>query len=266
MGVSYLIRSLRRDERHADVEYGKYLSDMIKQTIESTYSSEQTCHFPILDPFDSSITKFIQHPEPLRCHFKQPKFTFTKLNKVYIDKELAQKFQLEKLTYRTFLRANGSDSSVLLGTWKIFDDVVDLKGSNGIVVRGRYNGSFTYSNVHASVVPKFRKSIANYSKIRPSVLIIGIDSISRSNAVRNLPQSYRYLMDELGGWEMRGYAKIDDNTFPNILALLTGYKVNVKTSELPLNPARDFVDEWPFIWKNFSQQGYTTLLAGKPCL
>jgi hypothetical protein len=33
------------------------------------------------------------------------------------------------------------------------------------------------------------------------------------------------LSERLGGWTMRGYSKVDDNTFPNIMAMLSGYKV-----------------------------------------
>lgn len=60
---------------------------------------------------------------------------------------------------------------------------------------------------------------------------------------------------------MRGYIKIDDNTFPNMVAVLTGHKATVQKSEFPENPQKDFVDNWPFIWKNFSDIGYSTLLA-----
>ncbi|KAH7725533.1 hypothetical protein AAVH_06983 [Aphelenchoides avenae] len=60
---------------------------------------------------------------------------------------------------------------------------------------------------------------------------------------------------------MHGYSKVDDNTFPNMLAVLTGQKVTVRQSELDGNPQTEFVDSWPFIWKNFSAAGYTTFLA-----
>lgn len=77
-----------------------------------------------------------------------------------------------------------------------------------------------------------------------------------------LEMLFSYLTNEIGGWEMRGYSKIDDNTYPNILAVLTGQKVTVRQSELEGNPQTEFVDSWPFIWKNFSAAGYTTFLAG----
>lgn len=52
-----------------------------------------------------------------------------------------------------------------------------------------------------------------------------------------------------------------DNTFPNMLAVLSGYKVDVQTSELAGHFQNDFLDEWPFIWKNFSQNDYVTALC-----
>lgn len=69
------------------------------------------------------------------------------------------------------------------------------------------------------------------------------------------------MTDIVGGWDMRGYVKIDDNTFPNMAAVLTGHKATVQKSEFFENPQREFVDNWPFIWKNFSNVGFTTMLA-----
>ena len=60
---------------------------------------------------------------------------------------------------------------------------------------------------------------------------------------------------------MRGYVKIDDNTFPNMVAVLTGYRATVQKSEFKLDPQHEFVDDWPFVWKNLSKIGYTTMLA-----
>ena len=68
-----------------------------------------------------------------------------------------------------------------------------------------------------------------------NVLILGIDSTSRSNFIRNMPKTYKALTTVLGGWDLRGYTKIDDSTFPNVMAMLTGYRVTVQDSELPVD-------------------------------
>jgi hypothetical protein len=57
-------------------------------------------------------------------------------------------------------------------------------------------------------------------------------------------------------YTMMGYNKIDDNTFVNIVPLSLGKLV----SELFWNQTQTF-DKFDFIWKEFSQKGYRTLLA-----
>uniref|UniRef100_A0A7E4W301 Sulfatase domain-containing protein n=1 Tax=Panagrellus redivivus TaxID=6233 RepID=A0A7E4W301_PANRE len=253
-----------RKERFADVEYGQRLLAKLNATAEEFYYSNQTCRFPILNPYDSSILKFTRHPRSLKCDFIQPDFTFALLNKVYLNTTVAAQYNLHNLQYRHFTRANGTDSSVFYHKWKPFpsDNELSLSGYSGATLKGSYNESNQYSFIYASVEPLYgMKKQSSYSKYRPNVLIIGIDSVSRSNVIRNLPLTYKYLTEITGGWDFRGYAKIEDNTFPNMNAVLTGYKAATQTSELPEDPAHEFVDQWPFIWKNYSEIGYTTLLA-----
>lgn len=38
-------------------------------------------------------------------------------------------------------------------------------------------------------------------------------------------------------------------------------QVTVQDSELPVDIQHDVVDDWPFVWHNFSRQGYVTLLS-----
>ncbi|RXG53563.1 hypothetical protein Avbf_09195 [Armadillidium vulgare] len=102
---------------------------------------------------------------------------------------------------------------------------------------------------------------------RLSVIIFGTDSVSRLNFIRTQPKTYQYLTKELKAIEYKGYNKIGDNTFPNIIALLTG---NLWTDEFAQKCYRKFVkdarryseifDNCPIIWKDFQSAGYTTAL------
>ncbi|XP_047001261.1 uncharacterized protein LOC124617960 isoform X1 [Schistocerca americana] len=92
-----------------------------------------------------------------------------------------------------------------------------------------------------------------------SVLLLGIDSMSRLSLFRTMPHTVELLQRR--GWvEYKGYNKVGDNTFPNLIALLTGLsyekvkKVCCKTKETPM-------DDIPLIWKDFHQQGYITAYA-----
>lgn len=88
-----------------------------------------------------------------------------------------------------------------------------------------------YENVHTSIriTSNVQNKINLFDNIttKPlSVLFVGIDSISRLNFIRALPKTCKYV--ENNGWiSLKGYNKIDDNTFPNLMAILTGWRWKV---------------------------------------
>jgi len=51
--------------------------------------------------------------------------------------------------------------------------------------------------------------------------------------------------------EMHGYTRVGDNTYPNVMALLTGQLAEERPSGK--------IDRAPFLWKDFSAAGYRTL-------
>ncbi|KAH8290002.1 hypothetical protein KR018_012490 [Drosophila ironensis] len=94
---------------------------------------------------------------------------------------------------------------------------------------------------------------------RPSVFIMGLDSTSRINLRRSMPLVYQYV-SRPGWYEMQGYNKVGDNTFPNLVAFLTG------NSEAGVESVCDLrkpgcLDKLPFIWKRFKVANYTTAFA-----
>lgn len=118
-----------------------------------------------------------------------------------------------------------------------------------------------YENTHAAItinnqVKKKLNSINNYTNNPFSVMFIGIDSISRLNFLRNLPLTYQFLEDN--EWvSLRGYNKIGDNTFPNVMAILSGFNESQAYKEC--NPkALNKLDECSFIWKDYSKFNYVT--------
>lgn len=90
----------------------------------------------------------------------------------------------------------------------------------------------------------------------PSVLMIGIDSISRLNLLRAMPKTAQHLYDQ--GWlEMKGYNKMGDNTYPNLMAILTGFN-DTWAYDKCLPHTDTGLDNCPFIWKEFAAAGYVT--------
>lgn len=94
---------------------------------------------------------------------------------------------------------------------------------------------------------------------RPSVLLWGIDSISRMNLELTMPRMYEYLNNQ-HWFELQGYNKMGDNTFPNLMAVLTGFNKTYANARCHPEKVRG-LDACPFIWKDFKDKGYTTAFA-----
>ncbi|KAK3912174.1 Holo-[acyl-carrier-protein] synthase [Frankliniella fusca] len=94
---------------------------------------------------------------------------------------------------------------------------------------------------------------------RVSILVVGADSVSRSNLLRQMPRTVRALR-EIGAIDMLGYNKVEDNTFPNLVAVLAGLSVPELRSRCWPSAYTPF-DDCPFLWKRFEALGYRTAYA-----
>lgn len=122
----------------------------------------------------------------------------------------------------------------------------------------RHNYKVIYSNAHAVVRNKRnKKTIQKRKKKQPlSVHLIGIDSVSRLNLLRSMPMTSQYLYDT--GWhELKGYTKIDDNTFPNLMAILTGFNETIAFRNC--NPRTvGGLEKCRFIWDDYKENEFMT--------
>ncbi|XP_012532726.1 uncharacterized protein LOC105834636 [Monomorium pharaonis] len=126
----------------------------------------------------------------------------------------------------------------------------------------KFSINTVYENVHAILNPeKVRERIDNGSQSgnfsrKLSVLVLGIDSVSRLNFYRAMPKTESYLRET--GWIcLKGYNKIGDNTFPNLMAILTGQTPQQAYSRCKPTVAYK-LDNCPFLWHNFRNAGYVT--------
>ncbi|KAH8381572.1 hypothetical protein KR093_008520 [Drosophila rubida] len=99
---------------------------------------------------------------------------------------------------------------------------------------------------------------------KPSVFMFGIDSLSRINLRRTMPKVYKFLTRR-GWYEMQGYNKVADNTFPNLLAVLSGYSPDTAKAKVCDTDNRGCFDRMPFIWKYFKSAGYLTAYGEDEC-
>lgn len=97
-----------------------------------------------------------------------------------------------------------------------------------------------------------------------SVVILGLDATSRMNFIRAMPKSNKYLLKTMSAVSLDGYTKVAENTLPNVIPLLTGRTLDEFKKECvdeSLGGSHVHLDECPFIWKVFAENGYRTSLA-----
>lgn len=121
------------------------------------------------------------------------------------------------------------------------------------------NEEQVYQTVHYMVTDKKLETVTSKrkkSRHKFSVLLFGIDSISRLNFIRTLPKTREFV--ESRGWiELEGYNKVAENTFPNFMAFLTGMHEE-QLANVCYNAWHDEVDDCPFIWKSYSKKKFLT--------
>ena len=156
------------------------------------------------------------------------------------------------------------------GLGERFDTDIEMKDEFiRIYCYSRSDGIIS-TTFHSFILPKedverrCHLKLRNHLKrVRPKELLnvqmIGVDSVSRLNFMRQMPKTRSFLLNELNAVEMLGYNKVADNTFVNIVPMLAGRFAE----ELPWNESMKHVpfDDYDFIWKNFSRAGYRTLYA-----
>ncbi|KAL1451470.1 hypothetical protein WDU94_005846 [Cyamophila willieti] len=93
-----------------------------------------------------------------------------------------------------------------------------------------------------------------------SLLIIGIDSISRLNMIRTMPKTRKFLAEK-EWFELEGYNKVGENTFPNLIPLLTGRSAEELFELCFPDYSKSYFDPCPFIWRDLNRKGYITSYA-----
>jgi hypothetical protein len=233
------------------------------------------CKIPDIDPFDKSISHLIYQGKPIKCDAKPPitfvDNTWLRFNMTILKKHYGQ--GLGRCEYQTVTRGgDGKNDDLFLYEDEpitFTDDIPVLSEFIRIACFGE-NGDMIYTNFHAFIQDKsIMEDRANLQfdaflkrdvpKETFNVLMVGLDSMSRLNFIRQMPKTRDFLLNTLDAVEMSGYNKVADNTFVNLVPMFTGKFVE----GLPWNEmlSDEPFDRYNFMWKEFSRRGYRTLMA-----
>ena len=273
-------------EHHVGMENRQFPQDPVPAVKDQRRRGERTrrgflldtahCKIPDLDPLDPAVLQKITRRGEILCQGK-PSITYVdgsvlRINRTVVEENYSGDFKY--CQYQPIIRgAKNSDFSFEYGEMsKRFDhDVLIPPGDEfmRIYCYSQSEGRLS-TNFHALVTPKEEvEQNCNFrfeqhkKKRKPketfNVHMIGVDSVSRLNFLRQMRQTREFLLKDLGAFEMNGYNKVEDNTFVNIVPMMVGKFVQ----EIGWNETmrRQAFDDYNFIWKNFSKAGYRTLYA-----
>ena len=224
------------------------------------------CHRSLTkDPkFPDLVTKFYKSPSPksLQCEYSTKFFIELTDGKLYFHGNSGQYSCIVRQMYRINDDSESYGPSTVINSFPHSvqpHNVSDFFQVDCFEKAKRRSTTPIYSDIFSNIL---ENSSVQDKKGKWNVIIIGIESLSQTNAKYRLPKSLEKL-DKLGGINQKWYNKVGRNTFPNAMALLTGLDV-VKAD---IDREKPF-DGLPFIWKYFKEIGYKTFFAedSKPSL
>ncbi|XP_022183936.2 uncharacterized protein LOC111043330 [Nilaparvata lugens] len=236
------------------------------------------CRIPAMEPFDSSIKQFVFEDDPIICETeKYPPIVNSNVTHVYLDAGAISAFNLTNLTccYTPFWRVEADESEVVDGVayrdidtyFRYHNNCIEFEDAEKIenyefirVTCTSENRTFVDYHSFTPLKDHMKRKKKDIEPDHLNVMIIGVDAVSRLNLHRQMPVTLDYLKSKLNVVEMFGYNKVADNTFPNLVPVLSGLTEQELGETCWPTPKSTF-DNCQFLWKNFSDSGYITCFA-----
>lgn len=258
-----------------DIDSSKITADNKERFTINT----EGCTIPVLEPLDKSIESFVKYPSEMpKCPDEKYALLGSNRKKIWVRHNTFQYYKINKIDkisccYRSFYRpaavddieSTGIDDRSKYSLCIYFDNVIEVNDEFVRVACSVGNKTLYEQFFLFAPIKKFKKHgnipeiTAEQNKTAYNVLVLGIDAVSRLNFYRTMPNTANYLRKK-GAVEFKGYNKVGDNTFPNLVPMLMGIKVTeLKKTCYPYDTAT--FDNCPFVWEWFKQAGYYTALG-----
>lgn len=245
--------------------------------------SSPKCHMPLIDPWHKSITPYVWLENDLNClkisndGFPPYALSYVEDNKLFLNNQAIA--INNDCCYRSISRSEENDDDLVYN-----ETCTQIDKNNTQALEIPFEliklecPKRNYTNIHSFIVHDFEeeeafKIVAN-KKLNVdqyyNVVLVGMDTVSRLNGYRQLSKTLNFLKDHYKTLEFYGYNKVGENTFPNLIPLLTGLKSTQLTETqcwLPTNytdqgeTGDDYLDNCKYLWNFYQEVGYSTYFS-----
>ncbi|XP_014245819.1 uncharacterized protein LOC106664528 isoform X2 [Cimex lectularius] len=240
------------------------ISKAIQQTNLNSHlwKGRQACRHPNLDVNNTELMKFVKDEGPIICSGEKDWVEITG-NRAVITNEAKEKHGRVECSFTDILRTNDFTTHVGLTTrthteynLESSDFVrVDCYGDSG----KRWSSIMAGARYDQDLMDQTGWHLLPKDAMKLNVLMFGFDSISRNTFLRKLPQSYNYLTKVLNAVVLEGYNIVGDGTPQALIPILTGKtELELPDTRKRMGSKATYVNAYPFIWKNFKENGYIT--------
>lgn len=229
------------------------------------------CRIPKLDPFDPSVIELYEAKDPFICD-GPPLLLSTRpggsivLNETVLEIYYNLKPSDINCTYEGIRRKYEKPGNVRENDYDLLQPKplqfgVPIEEDQVRVECSLYQKeSFIHYFPLVRLKDEIEKQKISITKPEPklNIIVTGVDSISKLNFLRHFKKTHAFLKEK-NFFDIKGYTKVGDNTFPNLTPLLTGRHI----ADIWNETIRDtmYFDDVDMIWKRFSKKGYRTFYA-----
>ncbi|XP_049822339.1 uncharacterized protein LOC109599737 isoform X2 [Aethina tumida] len=236
-----------------------------KESLKGFLVKTKGCRIPYMDPMDKTIIKFIEKYDPPVCNKGIPALYESNFTSLFLLNSSLPFYNVTdpgelKCCYqaveRKVPRDDERDDKFRVNASCIsFGESVNITDEY-VMVKCYVNETRIYKDVFWFVPSKVNATQRRPVARRPlNVLIVGLDAVSRLNLHRQMPKTVGYLK-EIDAVELLGYNKVGDNTFPNLIPVLTGLFEDELGSTCWKKGGH--FDNCTYLWDLYKEKGFMT--------
>lgn len=236
------------------------------------------CRMPYFEVLDDNIAQFMFKPKSFVCRKPLIRTSDAVLGQLLLNVNASEQLRIYNISDLSAVSCKYAELSRVSELKNAFMPNVSFKlaptmqlprNLEFLLVECNYpENVLIYKDLHffavekpAKKLPKLRLANDTSSVDRLSVMVLGIDSVSHLNFQRQMRRTASYIRRNLSHVEFWGFNKVGDNTFPNLVPLLSGLDdEELNISCLSTQPKPSF-DGCSLIWKRYKQAGYKTVFA-----